>query len=107
MPEVAVIKFTARWCGPCQACSPEYKALGEEFKGVIFHEVDVDNDPQDASGAYYVRSLPTFIVLQDNLEVARVVGGGKMSSVRQELQKLTGAAAPPENPLEALGLEQC
>lgn len=106
MPEVAVIKFTARWCGPCQTCSPEYKALGEEFKGVIFHEVDVDNDPQDASGAYGVRSLPTFIVLLDNLEVVRVVGA-KVASVRQELQKLPGAAAPPEKPLETPVLEQC
>lgn len=92
MARVAVIKFTAAWCGPCQNCAPAYAALLTEFEAVDFHEVDADKD-EGTMGAYKVQSLPTFVLLVDGIEVQRVVGA-KVSFVRTEVMRLLG-----ENPV--------
>jgi thioredoxin 1 len=94
---VALIKFSASWCGPCHACMPAFAQLQAELAaGVVdFHEVDVDRDKATAS-AYKVRSMPTFIVLLDGLEVTRIVGAN-MEKVRGKLFGVL-QANPPELP---------
>jgi thioredoxin 1 len=85
---VAVIKFSASWCGPCRACAPAFHRLEEEIAPghVDFHEVDIDEDERTSS-AYKVRSLPTFVLLLDGLEVQRIVGAN-VDQVRRELFRL-------------------
>lgn len=82
---LGVIKFTADWCGPCKACAPAFHALEKEMSDdAVFYEVNVQKDAQGATDAYRVCSLPTFVVLLDGVEVARVVGS-KIEDVRAEL----------------------
>jgi thioredoxin 1 len=85
---VAVIKFSASWCGPCRVCAPAYHRLEKEIAPghVDFHEVDVDEDDRTSS-AYKVSSLPTFVLLLDGLEVQRIVGAN-VDQVRKELFRL-------------------
>ena len=82
---VSVIKFSASWCGPCHRCAPDFHRLKEETasKNVMFFEVDVDKDNLSTE-RYNVTSLPTFVLLQNDREVKRIVGAD-MDSVRREL----------------------
>ena len=68
-----VKKFGAVWCGPCKALAPVLNELKSQFDNVSFVEYDVDNEFEEAT-KYSIRSVPTVIVLEDGIEVERIVG---------------------------------
>ena len=73
-----VLKFHAKWCGPCQALN---MALLDEDVGVEIEGVDVDSSPELAV-KYRVRGVPTLIYLRDDQEIGRKVGGGTLQEVK-------------------------
>lgn len=73
MKQVKVIKFYADWCGPCRMMKPIYSQLSEELSDVQFLEVNVDEDVATTE-KYEVKTLPTIIVLEDDVEVRRNSG---------------------------------
>jgi len=73
-----VLYFTAEWCNPCQRTRP----VAEELKrdGLIdFVFVDADTEIQLLE-KFGIRSVPTYILLEDGLEVKRMNG----AKTRQE-----------------------
>jgi thioredoxin 1 len=73
-----VLYFTAEWCNPCQRTRP----VAEELKrdGLIdFIFVDADTEI-DLLEDFGIRSVPTYILIQDGLEVKRMNG----AKTRQE-----------------------
>ena len=70
---VKIIKFKAKWCGPCTTLAPIFDQVISELSGVDYQEVDVDQEPMMAIN-HKVKSLPTIIVLKDDVEVERIVG---------------------------------
>ena len=43
--EVAVIDFSATWCGPCKMLAPVLEEVSEEYAGKVnFFNVDVDEN---------------------------------------------------------------
>lgn len=83
MKQVKVIKFYADWCGPCRMMKPIYSQLSEELDDVQFFEVNVDEDAATTE-KYEVKTLPTIIVLEDDVEVRRHSG----FMVKPQLQDL-------------------
>ena len=79
-----VIRFTAKWCGPCKQLAPIMKQLEEENKDVEFETIDLDNDKELAS-EYGVKSIPTLIFLKDGKEVDRLVGGKSKSEIEERI----------------------
>lgn len=70
--------------GPCRAIAPEFEALAAEnapfiepgagvAPPIMFVKVDVDKVPE-AAQKYGVSSLPTFVFLKGDKEVARFSG---------------------------------
>jgi len=61
--QVAFIKASARWCGPCQQVGEGYERLAEEIcavtREVAFLQFDVDDAP-DLQIIFRVASVPTF-----------------------------------------------
>ena len=73
-----VLKFQAKWCGPCQALK---MAMAGEDVGVEVEDVDIDSSPELAV-KYRVRGVPTLIYLRDDQEIGRKVGGGSLQEVK-------------------------
>ncbi len=71
-----IIKFSAKWCGPCKAISPYYHDLAKKYDDIFFLEVDTEVSP-DISDKYNINSLPTFVALKNSREIGRVVGASK------------------------------
>ena len=73
-----VLYFTAEWCNPCQRTRP----VAEELKrdGLVdFIFVDADSEIQLLE-QFGIKSIPTYILLEDGLEVKRMNG----AKTRQE-----------------------
>ena len=67
-----VLYFTAEWCNPCQRTRP----VAEELKrdGLIdFIFVDADTEIELLE-QFGIRSVPTYILIKDGLEVKRMNG---------------------------------
>ena len=65
-----VLRFTASWCQPC-------KMLAKTLEGIIIHYpievIDIDEN-QELSIQYGVRGVPTLVMLENDVEVKRIVG---------------------------------
>jgi thioredoxin 1 len=72
-----VIKFYAKWCGPCRAYAPTWnKVVNENVEAEVeFLEVDVDKDLSGKAAEYKIMSLPTTIVVKEGKIVAKKTGG--------------------------------
>jgi|TARA_R110000822_G_scaffold50854_1_gene132603 thioredoxin 1 len=74
-----LLQFTADWCGPCRAM----KSVTEEFQSksdVTFQKVNVDTESSIAQ-KYGVRSIPCFVVVEDDKEKIRKVGSQSLSQL--------------------------
>jgi thioredoxin 1 len=69
-----IIMFSATWCAPCQRTKPVFNTLKESANGVQYELVDVD-EQEHVAEQYNIRAVPTFVLLKDNQEVARISGG--------------------------------
>jgi len=70
---ITVKKFSASWCGPCQALRPIFEEVKVRYSNVKFEEVDVDENYELAS-QYGVRSVPTVVIEKNGAEVSRFTG---------------------------------
>ena len=71
---VAVVDFSATWCGPCKMPAPVLETVSEKFAGQAdFYNVDVDDAPELAM-EYRVSSVPCVVLLKNGEFVAQSVG---------------------------------
>ena len=62
---VAVVDFSAEWCGPCKMLAPVLEQVSQELDGKInFFNVDVD-DNGDLAQEYGITNIPALLVLKD------------------------------------------
>lgn len=57
-----ILKFTAPWCGPCQAFRPIFDQVKTQFNDVTFEEIDFDSSP-DLKAKYSVTNIPHLVFL--------------------------------------------
>lgn len=62
---VAVVDFSATWCGPCKMIAPVLEELSEQMDGKIsFYNVDVDEN-QELAEQYGISSIPALLIMKD------------------------------------------
>jgi thioredoxin 1 len=85
MPKV--LDFYADWCAPCKAMKPVFEDLEEEYEGKVeFESIDVEEKGALAS-KYQIMSIPTFVILEDDEEVARKLGAMSKEAFKSWLEK--------------------
>ncbi len=78
-----ILYFTADWCNPCKKVKPIVEELNRESADVKFQVIDADLELELVK-SFEVRSVPTFIVLEDGVEIKRTSG----AQTRQQLESL-------------------
>ena len=71
---VAVVDFSATWCGPCRMLAPVLEQISDELAGKAnFYNVDVDDDGELAAG-FHISSVPTVLILKNGKVVDQSLG---------------------------------
>jgi thioredoxin 1 len=65
-----ILRFTASWCQPCKALSIQ---LEESNFGLPIEVIDIDVHSELAI-EYGIRSVPTLIMMDENIEMKRIIG---------------------------------
>lgn len=66
-----VLYFSAEWCNPCQRTMPYVQELISE--GHHFNIIDADSQVEMVK-AFGIKSIPTFILIEDKTEINRMNG---------------------------------
>ncbi|KAA8533029.1 hypothetical protein F0562_032854 [Nyssa sinensis] len=82
--KLIVIDFKASWCQPCQFMEPIFNNLAAQYKDVEFVQIDVD-ELMTVAQELGVEAIPTFILLKEGNEVAKIVGPNK-EELRQKIE---------------------
>jgi len=88
-----VLYFTADWCNPCKKVRPIVEELNREVSDVKFQIIDVDSEGEFAR-RFEVKSIPTFILIEDSVEVNRLTGAQTKEKL---LEMLNDEKNPKEN----------
>lgn len=82
-----IIKAFATWCPHCANMKPIFEALEKKHGNIIeFVEFDTDASPELVA-QFQVTSLPTFILIKNGKEVARIEGELPQEELEAEIKK--------------------
>lgn len=65
-----IIRFTASWCQPCKMLARTLEDIKTE---IPIQVVDID-EKQEYAIEFGIRSVPTMVMMDGNIEVKRLVG---------------------------------
>ena len=72
--KLALVDFSATWCGPCQMLAPIIEELSDELDGEVdFYNADSDENMELAQ-EYDIHSIPALLLFKNGEVVARTVG---------------------------------
>ena len=77
-----ILRFTASWCGPCKALSMNLETADIKMPIEV---VDIDVH-DDLAREYGIRSVPTLVMLDENIEVKRIVGSKTVKELQEWAQ---------------------
>ena len=74
-----ILRFTASWCQPCKMLSAN---LGEIDCKLPIEVIDIDVPPEVAA-EYGIRSVPTLVMLDENMEIKRLIGNKSPKELKE------------------------
>lgn len=82
-----VIKIGAIWCGGCLVMNKIWKALTSKYN-FSYEELDYDMDEEEVKKYDVGKTLPVFIVLDNDKEVDRIVGEVSLKEFEEKLKEV-------------------
>lgn len=77
-----LLYFAADWCAPCKQMKPILEEFSSENPDILVVKIDVDED-FEAAAAMKISSVPTFVVIKNDEEVARKPGAFSKQKLEQ------------------------
>ncbi len=71
--DILVLDFWASWCGPCIGFAPVFESVAKKHKEIVFGKIETELQPK-LSEYFSIRSIPTIIVIREELELFRHSG---------------------------------
>jgi thioredoxin 1 len=81
-----IVMFSASWCNPCKQAKPVFQQLAESARDMEFEILDIDESHQIAQD-FNITGVPTFMLIEDNEEVQRLVGAQNVVRVKEFLTR--------------------
>lgn len=79
---VALVDFSASWCGPCNMLAPVLEGVSEEMSDkVSFYNVDVDENPNLAA-LFNITSIPALVILKKGEKADMSLGFQPKDSIK-------------------------
>ncbi len=71
--EIVILDFWADWCGPCKMFGPIFEKVSAKHPDIVFAKCNTQ-DEQELAASYGIRSIPTIIVIRDDVIVFNQAG---------------------------------
>lgn len=86
---LALLYFSANWCGPCQQMTPVAKEFATQQSDKIkVLKIDVDQQAE-LSNQFGVRAVPTLVLLDRNGVIDRQTGSASLQQLNHWIEKST------------------
>ena len=107
--DIVLVDFWASWCGPCRQFAPVFESMSEQHPGMVFAKVNTE-EQQELAGHFHIRSIPTLMVLREQIivysrpgalppaalaTIVEKVGELDMDEVRRQIAGQAGAQGGP------------
>ena len=79
-----VFYFTADWCNPCKKTRPIVEELNND--GFAKFQIIDSDDNIELCVKFQIRSVPTFILIEDGKEIKRLTGAQTRQSLMELIQ---------------------
>ncbi|MBO0771760.1 MAG: thioredoxin [Actinobacteria bacterium] len=84
--DLALVDFWASWCGPCRMFGPIFERASEEYPDAVFGKVDTEAQ-QDLAASFQITSIPTLMIIRDNVIVYAQPGALPESALKELIGK--------------------
>mgnify|MGYP002879622090 CR=1 FL=1 len=84
--DFVIVDFWAPWCGPCRSFAPTYEKVSDEFPDIIFAKVNTE-DEQAIGAKFQIRSIPTLMIMRENVILYKEAGALPESAFRELVTK--------------------
>jgi thioredoxin-like negative regulator of GroEL len=74
-----ILRFTASWCGPCKSMAMNLETANLGFPIEV---VDIDAHP-DVAAEYGIRSVPTLVLMDENIQIDRIIGTKTVNQLQE------------------------
>lgn len=84
--DMLLVDFWAEWCGPCRSFAPTFEKVSENYPTIIFGKVNTEEE-RDLAAQYQIRSIPTLMILREQIIIFRQAGALPEKALIEIIQK--------------------